>query len=125
VTFCGSRRPSLSPHSFTEMLRRVREVTADVVAPQAVAVDREGRWPVENFRALQSAGLGGLVVPEALGGLGFGLAGLARATEEIALACPSTPISFGMHHVASAVIAAKATPEQTTQFRSRFAPESI
>ncbi len=103
-------------HSQAELMRLVRQVAIEVVAPRAEEIDRDARWPIENFRALQSAGLGGLVVPESLGGLGFGLSALACVSEELALACPSTALGFAMHHVASAVIAAKASREQTTRF---------
>lgn len=99
-----------------EVLRRTQEVTTEVVRPGAERTDREARWPVENFAALLAAGLGGLVVPRAAGGLGMGLGGLARVCEELGTACPSTAIGFGMHHVGAAVLAAKATPEQMERF---------
>lgn len=99
-----------------DVLRLVRDVTSEVIAPQADTVDRERAWPAASFRALQQAGLGGLVVPRSAGGLGFGLAALARVSEEIGLACPSSALSFGMHHVAAAVLAAKPTSEQTERF---------
>jgi alkylation response protein AidB-like acyl-CoA dehydrogenase len=99
-----------------DVLRRTREVTADLVRPGAKRTDCEARWPAENFAALLEAGLGGLVVPRAAGGLGMGLSGLARVCEELGQACPSTAICFGMHHVGAAVLAAKATPEQTERF---------
>lgn len=99
-----------------EAVRRTRDVVADVVAPLSERTDREARWPRENFRALQEAGLGGLVVPRSAGGLGMGLSGLARVCEELGRACPSTAISFGMHHVAAAAICAKATDEQQQRF---------
>ena len=102
--------------SLEEVLRRTREVTEDVVRPRAERTDREARWPAENFEALRSAGLGGLVVPRTAGGLGMGLTGLARVCEELGQACPSTAISFGMHHVGAAVLAAKATPQQLERF---------
>lgn len=99
-----------------EAVRRTRDVAANVVAPLAERTDREARWPRENFRALQEAGLGGLVVPRSAGGLGLGLGGLARVCEELGRVCPSTAISFGMHHVAAAAICAKATAEQQQRF---------
>jgi alkylation response protein AidB-like acyl-CoA dehydrogenase len=102
--------------SMDEAVRRAREIAEGVAAALVERTDREGRWPEESFRALQDGGLGGLVVPVHSGGLGLGLEALARVCEQIALVCPSTAISFGMHHVAAAVIAAKATPEQTAQY---------
>lgn len=99
-----------------DVLRRTTMVVDQVVRPAAARIDREAQWPVDGIRALQKAGLGGLVVPTAVGGLGMGLAGLARVCESIGSACPSTAISFGMHHVAAAVIAAKTTPGQTREY---------
>jgi alkylation response protein AidB-like acyl-CoA dehydrogenase len=61
------------------------------------------------MRALGDAGLLGLHVPAKLGGHEHGLVALAAITETLGKACPSTALCFGMHCVASAVIAAKAT----------------
>jgi len=99
--------------SLDEALVRVRAIATEVVAPAAERTDRDARWHEEAFRALQSEGLGGLVVPAHAGGHGLGLLAIARVCEELGTACGSTAISFGMHLVGSAVIAAKATPEQT------------
>lgn len=98
--------------SLEDALQRTRDVIRTVIAPRSEAVDEEARWPEESFRALQAAGLGGLVLPVSVGGLELGMLGLARVCEEIGQHCASTAISWGMHHVASAVLAAKATPEQ-------------
>jgi alkylation response protein AidB-like acyl-CoA dehydrogenase len=100
-----------------EVLRRARAAVADVIAPSAARIDREACWPAEGFRSLLDAGLGGLVVPQAAGGLGLGLVGLARVCEEVGRACPSTAISFGMHHVAAAVIGAKAVVDDELDTR--------
>lgn len=92
-----------------EVIGRAAEVSRSVIAANAEITDREALWPERNFAELQGAGLGGLVVPRAYGGLGHGLFSLARLCEEIGQYCPSTAISYGMHHVGAAVIAAKAT----------------
>jgi alkylation response protein AidB-like acyl-CoA dehydrogenase len=94
------------------IVEKVRQITQEVVAHDAVTVDREARWPERGLRALQEAGLGGLVIPEKLGGLGIGLLGLTRVCEQIGTHCASTGLCFGMHCVGSAVIAAKATEDQ-------------
>ncbi len=83
-----------------------------VVAEDAVAVDRDACWPERGLRALQSEGLGGLVIPQRQGGLGQGLLGLVRVCETLGQYCPSTSLCLGMHCVGSAVIAAKANGEQ-------------
>jgi alkylation response protein AidB-like acyl-CoA dehydrogenase len=99
-----------------KVLDRARQVARDVAAPSAAAVDRSGRWPSEAMGALKDAGLGGLVVPEELGGLGHGLSSIVRLAEILGRECPSTALCFGMHCVGSAVIAAKATAEQVEVF---------
>ena len=99
-----------------DVLAPATRVAVDVLRPLAEQIDREARWPVEGIRALQSAGLGGLVVPVEFGGQGEGLLALARVCEILGAECPSTAISFGMHLVGSAVIAAKATRDQVARY---------
>jgi alkylation response protein AidB-like acyl-CoA dehydrogenase len=100
----------------TSIVGRVREIARGVVARDAAAVDEQARWPEAGLRALQSGGLGGLVVPARSGGLGLGLLALGQVCEALGRECASTGISFGMHCVASAVIAAKATPHQRGRY---------
>jgi len=103
-------------HELERVVDLTRQITHEVIAPHASAVDREGRWPEPSLRTLQKAGLGGLVVPRANGGLGLGLLALAQVCEIIGKECASTALCFGMHCVGSAVIAAKATPFQQQHF---------
>ena len=99
-----------------DVLERTRHIAASVVALRAEEIDREAIWPEQGLRALQGAGLGGLVVPKHHGGLGFGLLALTRTCEELGQACSSTAMNWGMHHVGAAVISAKATSEQRQQY---------
>lgn len=92
-------------------MARAREVSTRTAAPLAQATDA-GSWPEEPLRALQRAGLGGLVAPAAIGGAGLGLRALAEVCEVIGESCASTAICFGMHAVGTAVLAAKATEHQ-------------
>ena len=68
------------------------------------------------MKALGAAGLLGLHVPEAAGGLSEGLLTLAIVAEELGKACSSTAMCFGMHSVATKVIAAKATAHHKEHF---------
>jgi alkylation response protein AidB-like acyl-CoA dehydrogenase len=68
------------------------------------------------MEALGAKGLLGLHVPPHLGGRGEGLSALAEITEALGKACSSTAMCFGMHCVATAVIAAKATPHQEQNY---------
>jgi isovaleryl-CoA dehydrogenase len=98
----------LSPKT-RKLLERAREIADTVLAPRAEAVDRTREWPQHAFDALSDAGLLGLNVPEALGGHGEGLLALASITEVLGRSCGTSAISYGMHCVGSAVIAAKPT----------------
>jgi alkylation response protein AidB-like acyl-CoA dehydrogenase len=105
--------------SVSEAVARAREIARDVVAPRVPETDA-GHWPEEGLRALQ-ADLGGLVVPRDLGGCGLGLRALAAVCEALGEVCASTALCFGMHHVATAVIAAKATPRQRKDYLAPIA----
>lgn len=116
VTIFPMQASALLPLNLERLLAQVRTVVEDVIAPDAERVDQEANWPEAGIRALQAAGLGGLVVPQQYGGLGFGLFGLIRVCEEISKACPSTALCFGMHCVGSAVISAKATADHHARY---------
>lgn len=101
--------------SLEKSLACATEIADGVVAADAAAVDQEGRWPEAGLRALCEE-LGGMVVPEEHGGAGHGLGALVRVGEILGARCASTALCFGMHCVASAVISAKATPQQAVRY---------
>jgi alkylation response protein AidB-like acyl-CoA dehydrogenase len=109
-----------SVQSVSEAVARARQVALEVAAPRVEDTD-SGVWPEEALRALQAAGLGGLVVPRDAGGSGLGLRALVGVCEAIGEVCASTALCFGMHHVATAVIAAKATERQRKDFLAPIA----
>lgn len=102
----------LRQQNLEEQLDRVRSVARGTVARRARELDEDARWPEEGMAELLEAGVAGLVVPESCGGAGHGLLAVARSGEILGRHCASTSICFGMHLVASAVIAAKATEDQ-------------
>jgi alkylation response protein AidB-like acyl-CoA dehydrogenase len=103
------------PASVAEAVARTEEVVRTVALPMADHTD-SGYWPAEAIRALQAAGLGGLAAPRAMGGAGLGLRGVVAVCEALGRACASTALCFGMHCVATAVLAAKPTDRQRTDF---------
>lgn len=107
---------SRTPIELTEILQRVEKLAAEVVRPSAEGTDREARWPIEALAALQREGVAALTVPAASGGLGQGLLALIRVCELIGRECTSTALCYGMHCVGSAVLAAKATPDQQQRY---------
>lgn len=104
----------------SERLRTLRQkaesIAVNVAAPRAEEVDRDAIWPRHTFDALADAGLLSLHVPTRLGGQGQGLTALLLATEAIASGCSSSGLCYGMHNVATAVLAAKATPYHEERF---------
>jgi isovaleryl-CoA dehydrogenase len=87
------------------LVESVREVARERIAPLAAAVDRDRAFPDASMRALGECGALGLLVPEASGGVGAGLAELAAACEAVGSACASSAMVFLMHSVTAATIA--------------------
>lgn len=105
---------SLSAHE--SLKRTAAHVSAAVLAPNAERVDKDAEWPKDSLHAIAAAGLMGLHVPRNLGGLDEGLLSLAIVTEELGRTCSSTAMCFGMHCVATKVLAAKATAYQEERY---------
>ncbi|SOD97318.1 acyl-CoA dehydrogenase family protein [Blastococcus haudaquaticus] len=103
------------PVSVAEAVERAADVAENVARPLVDRTD-SGVWPAEALRALQASGLGGMAAPRALGGAGLGLSGVAAVGEVLGRVCASTALCFGMHSVATAVIAAKPTDRQRKEF---------
>ncbi|MDQ4088613.1 MAG: acyl-CoA/acyl-ACP dehydrogenase [Pseudomonadota bacterium] len=104
------------PSSFEHLRVIASEIAKSVLSAECETVDREGGWPEQGLRALGEAGLMGLHIPKHLGGHGEGMLALAVITEELGRYCSSTAMCFGMHCVASKVLAAKATPYHEEKF---------
>src|SRR5579872_6081018 len=61
----------------------VRRLAQDKVKPRARDIDRSGEYPDDLFDEFRRADLLGLCIPEAYGGSGAGILGLALAIEEV------------------------------------------
>jgi alkylation response protein AidB-like acyl-CoA dehydrogenase len=79
-----------------KMARQVEGVLP-ILRERAAWADAEGEFPLENIAALREAGLLGLIVPEAYGGLGGGLRDLTAAAFALGTACPSTALAYFFH----------------------------
>src|SRR5262249_60573225 len=66
-----------------------KEIASNVIAPQAAANDREGRFSIDAVRALGETGLLGVLLPATVGGAQLGPGGLAQVTAILAEADPS------------------------------------
>jgi alkylation response protein AidB-like acyl-CoA dehydrogenase len=87
-------------------IARAREITSNVIAPQAAANDREGRFSIDAVRALGESGILGLLLPASVGGSQLGPEDFAQVTAILAEADPSVAMVFVMHALAAAAIAA-------------------
>lgn len=86
----------LSPRQ-ASLLDRVRSLAATRFAPRAAAIDREARFPTENYQDLRDAGLLAICIPEAQGGLGADYQTYALAGAEVGRFCGATALSWNMH----------------------------
>ena len=87
-------------------LATLADVVAEVIAPQATRIDRDGAYPRAGLDALGRAGLLGLVSAADVGGGGQGPRAAAAVTGELARHCASTAMVVLMHYAATAVIEA-------------------
>jgi butyryl-CoA dehydrogenase len=104
-----------------ELLRdTVRDFAQSELLPQAVAIDRDARFPVETFRQLADLGLLGLPIPEEYEGAGADTVTTVLVVEELAKCCGSTALGVAAHtSLCLAPIWAFGTEEQ----RRRWVPD--
>lgn len=79
-----------------ELAGRVESVLP-VLRERAERADAEGEFPLPNIATLREAGLLGLIVPAAYGGLGGSLRDLTAAAFALGTACPSTALAYFFH----------------------------
>jgi len=79
-----------------ELIGRASEIGPGFAA-RAARYDREASFPFENYADLRSAGLLGICVPKAHGGLGADFTTYVMVAAEIGRWCGSTALSFNMH----------------------------
>jgi alkylation response protein AidB-like acyl-CoA dehydrogenase len=89
----------------------LEHVIADVVAANAVEVDRDAAFPRQNIQALADANLLGVLSAVEVGGQDAGLAEAAHIVERLAGACGSTAMVVLMHYAAVAVLEVHAPRE--------------
>jgi alkylation response protein AidB-like acyl-CoA dehydrogenase len=81
-----------------ELQDRLIALCHESMRGNAIESDRQLLYPRRNFEALARHGFLGLIVPEALGGMGEGHVAAAMAVETIArYGCPSTAMCYTMH----------------------------
>ncbi|MEK7860318.1 MAG: acyl-CoA dehydrogenase family protein, partial [Chloroflexota bacterium] len=95
----------------------MRSFAESELEPRAAAADESERLPAENFAGLARLGLMGMALPEAYGGGGLDMLASTIVIEEIARACASTALSFGVQTIiAGHFIYRNADEEQRLRF---------
>ncbi|MFN3262244.1 MAG: acyl-CoA dehydrogenase family protein [Pikeienuella sp.] len=80
-----------------ELTALARTLAAEKFAPRAAEIDREARFPTENYRDMAEAGLLGICIPEDQGGRGADLKTYMLTAAEIGRYCGATALTFNMH----------------------------
>jgi alkylation response protein AidB-like acyl-CoA dehydrogenase len=80
-----------------ELIALAEQLGREKFAPRAARHDREASFPYENYDDLRAAGLLGICVPEAHGGLGADFETYVLVAAEIGRHCGATALSFNMH----------------------------
>jgi acyl-CoA dehydrogenase len=81
------------------LVESARRIADEVAAPNAIAVDREARFPREAIDALREEGALSALVPEELGGAGAVLEAVAEVCFELGRRCAASGMVFAMHQI--------------------------
>ena len=86
---------------FTEEQQQVRRTVSEFarkeLAPIAIEIDENERFPIENFKKMAELGLLGMPFPEEYGGAGMDYISYIITLEEFAKVCASTALSYSAH----------------------------
>ena len=86
---------------FTEEQEQVRRMVSEFarreLAPIAIEIDENERFPIENFKKMAELGFLGMPFPEKYGGAGMDYISYIITLEEFAKVCASTALSFSAH----------------------------
>ena len=80
-----------------ELIAMAAQLGRDKFAGRAARWDREASFPLDNYADLRDAGLLGICVPKAHGGMGADFATYVMVAAELGRHCGSTALSFNMH----------------------------
>ncbi|HEV8555888.1 MAG TPA: acyl-CoA dehydrogenase family protein [Actinophytocola sp.] len=104
-----------------DLLKLVREISRDELAPHASKYEEEERFPREQFRLLGRSGLLGLPYPERWGGGAVPYEVYLQVLEELASAWMTIGVGVSVHSMSCYALAEYGTDEQ----RERWLPEML
>ena len=109
----------------TDEQRQVAALAAEIaqreIAPHIARWDREHTFPRELFTTLNDAGVMGIVVPEAYGGVGAGYVAYALAVEELARVDAGSAVTLSVHSMIASAIVRLGTDEQKQHWLPKLA----
>lgn len=106
----------LVSEEFRDWVEVADSLSREKFAARASAIDREARFPFENYRDLRDSGLLALTVPREHGGIGADSLTYAVVLSRIAKGCASTGLTFNMHCAIVDFLLQIAGPEQQQRY---------
>jgi acyl-CoA dehydrogenase len=97
----------------------------EIAAKAADSVDREGRFPHETFEALKRERLLGTAIPAELGGEGLSTGAVADIIVQLAQACGSSAMIYGMHQIQISSLVSHGSGEWHRAYMRRIASEQL
>ena len=91
--------PAAESQDFGALLERVHVIGSEVIAPNAVDVDRDARFPREAFEALKAEKLLSAYIPREFGGMGLDITQVSKICEALGHYCASTAMIYAMHQI--------------------------
>jgi alkylation response protein AidB-like acyl-CoA dehydrogenase len=104
-----------------ELIRLVREISAEELAPRAAEAEERGEFPRDVFKLLGQTGLLSLPFPEDVGGGGQPFEVYTQVLEEIASAWMSVAVDISVHTLSASAMARFGTDDQ----RARLLPAML
>ncbi|MEP9382381.1 acyl-CoA dehydrogenase family protein [Nocardioides cheoyonin] len=99
-----------------ELLRLVREIAAEELAPRSAAAEADEAFPRDMFTLLGRTGVLGLPYPEEFAGGGVSYADYLRVLEELGAAWASIGVGVSVHALSCYPLATFGTDEQKKQW---------
>src|SRR5438309_263170 len=82
---------------------QIEQFATEIVAPRAALIDKTGEYPSDVVHAAASAGLCGVTLPKAWGGLGRDYVSYALAVEAIAKASATVAVALTVRCSATSI----------------------
>jgi alkylation response protein AidB-like acyl-CoA dehydrogenase len=112
-------RHVVSTEETADLLRLVREIARDELAPRAAEAEAEEAFPRDVFRLLGRTGLLGLPYSEEYGGGGLAYADYLRVLDEIGAVWASVGVGVSVHALSCYPLVTRGSEEQRKRWPTR------